>query len=240
MIQGPILGIDTATSRAVIAIGDGGGAVIAADAWPAGQRHSEELLPRIDSLLRGVAITPADLAAIVVGTGPGAFTGLRVGLATGKTLAHELNVPIVGISSADALLLASAATGTLATGGRDIGAPSGARRVRGVLLLPAGSSDRILVRPGAPPELLPGGRDPALEPDELVVAVDLGGRAAPDAVRLGDAAVDGLAAALLRLGADRLAAGRVDDVATLVPEYVTLPRGISQASGDIAWSRDHH
>ena len=44
------------------------------------------------------------MAAIVVGTGPGAFTGLRVGIATAKGMAHALGVPIVGVSTADALL----------------------------------------------------------------------------------------------------------------------------------------
>ena len=50
----------------------------------------------------------AGLTAIVVGTGPGAFTGLRVGLATAKTMAHELGCPIVGIPTAAALAAAVA------------------------------------------------------------------------------------------------------------------------------------
>ena len=54
--------------------------------------------------LNGAWIEPARIAAVVVGTGPGAFTGLRVGIATAKGLAHALRRPIIGISTADALL----------------------------------------------------------------------------------------------------------------------------------------
>jgi hypothetical protein len=67
-----------------------------------------------------------------------------------------------------------------------------------------------------------------------VVAVDLDGRAPDEAVALGRAAVDGMAAALLGAGAARLAAGGPDDLATLVPEYVTLPRGVRGADADAA------
>lgn len=222
---GPILAIDTATSVAVVALGDTGGRLLAADSWSAGQRHSEDLLPRIAALLGGASMRPGDLGAIVVGTGPGSFTGLRVGLATAKTLAHQLVIPLAGVSSAEALLLA-AMVGTGGTG-------------RGVLLLPAGSSDRVITRAGARPALLPGGRDPELAPGELLVAVDLAGREASGVLARGALAQAGLAAALVLMGAARLASGNADDAVRLVPEYVTLPRGVPAASGEIEWSRDH-
>jgi tRNA threonylcarbamoyl adenosine modification protein YeaZ len=236
----PILAIDTATSRAVVALGSVDGQLIAADAWPAEQRHSEELLPRIDALLRRNETRPTELAGIVVGTGPGAFTGLRVGLATAKTLAHELGLPIAGVSSAEALLRAAAevAAEQRATQHHGRAGTTDGGELRPVLVLPAGSTDRILVRPGAPPQLLPGGSHPHLEADERLLAVDLAGRADDVAVAWGAAALDGLAAAILTLGAARLTGG-ADDVDTLVPEYVTLPRGIREVSGAIAWSRDH-
>ena len=103
-----------------------------------------------------------------------------------------------------------------------------------MLLQPAGSSDRVLSRPGEPPVILPGGTDPELRPGERLAAVDLAGRAPDDAVELGDAALDGLATAMLAAGAPRLAAGDADDLARLVPEYVTLPRGVRNAPGDDA------
>jgi len=87
------------------------------------------------------------------------------------------------------------------------------------------------------PELLPGGREPDLRPGTTLVALDLDGRAPGDAVERGERARRGLGAALLRLGAERLSAGQPDDLERLVPEYVTLPRGVRAMSGEVTWSR---
>jgi tRNA threonylcarbamoyladenosine biosynthesis protein TsaB len=213
-----LLAIDSATTRVVVALGDRAGTLIDATDWPAGYRHGETLLPAIDDLLARTGTDRSRLAAVVVGTGPGAFTGLRVGIATAKGLAHGLALPIIGVSTAEALLA---------------GTPPGS-----VLLLPAGPSDRLVVRRGAPASLLPAGTDLALQPRETVAAVDLSERASAEETARGEAARAGLAAALLTIGADRLAAGSVDDLAQLVPEYVTLPRGVRSEGGEVAWSHD--
>ena len=209
---GPILLIDTATTRAVIALGEPAGSLRAQRSWTAGYRHGEELLERIDALLADDGVALADLGAIAVGTGPGAFTGLRVGIATAKGLAHALSIPIVGVATGTSLLDAAEAS-----------SPGGAQLV---LLQPAGPNDCVLVRRGEAARILPGGTEPDLAPGERLLAVDLAGRAPEDAAALGGAAVHGLAAAMLAIAAGRLAAGRADDLATLVPEYVTLPRGV--------------
>ena len=216
--DGVILAIDTATTRVVVAVGTTAGVVLDATEWPAGYRHGETLLPAIDELLGRQAIGRAGLAAIVVGTGPGAFTGLRVGIATAKGLAHAIRCPIVGVSTAAALLA---------------GSPPEA-----VLLLPAGPSDRLVVPHGGPARLLPAASEPDLDAGALLVAVDLDGRAPADAVARGEAARAGLGAALVTLGAARLAAGDVDDLARLVPEYVTLPRGVRAEGGEVTWLHD--
>jgi len=91
---GPILVVDTATTRAVIALGTPDGVLLEQRRWVAGYRHGEELLARLEALLRDRGVAPADLGGLVVGTGPGAFTGLRVGIATAKALAHALSLPI--------------------------------------------------------------------------------------------------------------------------------------------------
>ncbi len=215
---GPLLLIDTATTRAVVALGGTDGSLSEQRGWTAGYRHGEELLERIGALLADAGVALADLGGVVVGTGPGAFTGLRVGIATAKGLAHALSLPIVGVATGTALLDSAAAV----LGGD----------ARLVLLQPAGPSDRVIVRRGEPPRILPGGTDPDVAPDERLVAVDLAGRADEAAVALGSAAVDGLAAAMLAVAANRLAAGAADDLATLVPEYVTLPRGVRMPPPD--------
>jgi tRNA threonylcarbamoyl adenosine modification protein YeaZ len=224
--SGRILVIDTATTRAVIALGEPDGTLVEERGWVAGYRHGEELLGRIETLLADMGQAPAALGGIVVGTGPGAFTGLRVGIATAKGLAHALRLPIAGVPTGGALLEAAAAAMAAGCIALD--------RVAFVLLQPAGMSDRVLSRAGVAPLILPGGMDPELGPDERLVAVDLDGRAPAEASALGGQARDGLAAALLAAGAARFAAGDPDDLAQLVPEYVTLPRGVRTALPDSA------
>jgi tRNA threonylcarbamoyl adenosine modification protein YeaZ len=220
-----LLAIDTATTRVVIATGSTDGVADGISTWEAGHRHGETLLPTIGRFLGEQNLRRSRLAGIIVGTGPGAFTGLRVGMATAKGMAHGLAIPLVGASTGAALIAAAA----------DV---EGIEPSRILLLVPAGPSDRTVVRAGAAPALLPGGSEPDVDPDTILVAIDLAGRAPDDAVARGEAARAGLGAALLRAGADRLRTG-VDELATLVPEYVTLPRGVRVAAGSVAWSRDH-
>jgi tRNA threonylcarbamoyladenosine biosynthesis protein TsaB len=193
--------------------------------WLAGHRHGETLLPTLGRVLGENNVRRSRLRAIVVGTGPGTFTGLRVGVATAKGLAHGLGIPILGIATSAALLdVAAVALDAPGTDGL-------------ALLMPAGPQDRVLVHAGRPVRLA-AGEEPSLEPGMTVVAVDLAGRAPAEASAIGEQALAGLGSALLRLGARRLAEGDTDDLAGLVPEYVTLPRGIERESGAVTWSHD--
>jgi tRNA threonylcarbamoyl adenosine modification protein YeaZ len=229
-----LLAIDTGTSKIVVGAARLDGSMIRVLDWPAGYRHGELLLAGIEQLLAETGLSRSDIAGIVVGTGPGAFTGLRVGLATAKTMAHALGLPLIGVSTGEALLHAARSiadkVGEPDAGGGEAGDP--------VLLLPAGPRDRVLVRHAEAPRLLPAGSDPDDRDERALVAVDLEGRAPAPAVRRGEGARDGLGAALLEIGAERLRADETDDVDRLVPEYVTLPRGIRAGTGEIAWSRD--
>ncbi|HEX5824882.1 MAG TPA: tRNA (adenosine(37)-N6)-threonylcarbamoyltransferase complex dimerization subunit type 1 TsaB [Candidatus Limnocylindrales bacterium] len=222
-----LLAIDTATTRAIVAAGALDGTTLGVTTWLAGRTHGEQLLPAIGRLHGEANLRRSRIRGVIVGTGPGAFTGLRVGIATAKALAHELGVPIVGVSTGLALLEAAA------TGGA-VDDP-----VARLLLLPAGPNDRLAVRVGEPAVLLPGGTEPDLRPGEELVAVDLDGRAPADAAARGERARNGLAQAIVRIGAARIGAGDVDDLARLVPEYVSLPRGVRAETGEVAWSRDH-
>lgn len=223
--DGPYLAIDTATTRVVVAVGGSDGRPAAGAEWRAGYHHGQLLLESVARVLAQASVGRLDLAGVVVGTGPGAFTGLRVGLATAKALAHALDRPIVGVPTGEALLAAFARTEAVDPGCL-------------ALLLPAGPADRVLVRPGEAARLLPGGSEPPLPADAIVLALDLPGRAPDDALARGERAFAGLAGELLRAGGTRLAAGAADDLARLVPEYVTLPRGVRAATGEVRWSHD--
>ena len=81
-----VLAIDTATTHVVIAAGTPEGVADGVSTWTAGYRHGETLLPTIGRFLGEQNIRRSRLVGIVVGTGPGAFTGLRVGIATLRKL----------------------------------------------------------------------------------------------------------------------------------------------------------
>jgi tRNA threonylcarbamoyladenosine biosynthesis protein TsaB len=70
------------------------------------------VLEDVDALLRRGGVRPRQLEAIVVGTGPGSFTGVRMGIATARALSFALGVPVAGVSTLDAL--AAGAPGALA------------------------------------------------------------------------------------------------------------------------------
>ncbi|MED0738617.1 tRNA (adenosine(37)-N6)-threonylcarbamoyltransferase complex dimerization subunit type 1 TsaB [Aneurinibacillus thermoaerophilus] len=67
------------------------------------KNHSVRLMPMIDQLLKEVEVDPAELSAIAVARGPGSYTGVRIGVATAKSMAWSLNIPLIGISSLEVL-----------------------------------------------------------------------------------------------------------------------------------------
>lgn len=92
-----VLAFDTATDVATTALVTDGDVL--------GERVSEAkaLLVAVDGVLRDAGVAPADLDAIVVGTGPGSFTSTRIGLAAARGLALALELPVAGVSTLDAL-----------------------------------------------------------------------------------------------------------------------------------------
>lgn len=97
-----VLAIDTSNQALGIAIMKGK-QVIGELVTNIAKNHSIRLMPAIDQLMKEVNITPNQLAKIVVAKGPGSYTGVRIGLTTAKTLAWALNIPVVGVSSLEAL-----------------------------------------------------------------------------------------------------------------------------------------
>jgi tRNA threonylcarbamoyladenosine biosynthesis protein TsaB len=102
--------IETATDSGSIALGSGA-AVIAEVVIGARTRHAEALLPALDFMLRTAGLARRDIAGVVVGAGPGSFTGVRVAAATARGLAHGLGVPLYAYSSLAALAVAAGVTG---------------------------------------------------------------------------------------------------------------------------------
>jgi tRNA threonylcarbamoyl adenosine modification protein YeaZ len=222
-----ILVLDTATRTPVVALAQPTGTLIGERRWQSHHRHGEELLQNVDELLREANVSRTDLTGVIVGTGPGSFTGLRIGLATAKTIAYTLDVPIVGVSSTLALAAAAVAGADAAD---DV-----------TVTLPAGASDRyehrVRVTAGVatdvePPQLVARGE---IAPDSVAVDID---NAPQNALSRGAAALAGLSGALARIGAQALKIGDSADAAELVPAYVALPRGIARAVVEMEWSPD--
>ena len=88
--------IDTSSRQASIALYDERG-VLAEASWRTENRHSVDTLPTLESLLRMQGLEPAAVEAVAVASGPGSFTGLRIGMSLAKGLALALDVRIVGV-----------------------------------------------------------------------------------------------------------------------------------------------
>jgi tRNA threonylcarbamoyl adenosine modification protein YeaZ len=97
-----LLAIDTATSAITVALHDGDG-VVAESSLLDARRHGEYLAPGIAEALEKAGRTPGEVTAVVCGTGPGPFTGLRIGLVTARTFAFACGIPVFGVCSLDAL-----------------------------------------------------------------------------------------------------------------------------------------
>ena len=103
-----VLALDTSAAVAVAVVADDGRR-LAARASDERRRHAESLAPLITEVLDEAGVDRTDLTAVVAGTGPAPFTGLRVGLVTARTLALSLDVPVLGVPSLDALAVQAVA-----------------------------------------------------------------------------------------------------------------------------------
>jgi tRNA threonylcarbamoyladenosine biosynthesis protein TsaB len=97
-----VLGIDTATPVTSVAVGSRAGA-LAVHSVRNDRAHAELLVPMVRQALEGAGVDGGELGGIAVGTGPGLFTGLRVGVSSAKALAQAWGRPMVAVSSLDLL-----------------------------------------------------------------------------------------------------------------------------------------
>ncbi len=140
-----VLGFDTATPATAVALMLDDGSARAAHETPApGERpgHATRLLVLADELLARSGLGWPDVRLVAVGTGPGSFTGLRIGVATARGLAQSLGVGLVGVGTLRAL----AAAASPASGG-PVAAVLDARR--GEAFVAVYDGDRELLAPAA-------------------------------------------------------------------------------------------
>ncbi len=97
-----LLAIDSATRQMGLALHDGE-TLIAEQTWRIGRQHNELLAPSIQQMLDACDVSVDDLSALAVATGPGSYTGLRIGIALAKGMAAARQLPLIGVSTLDAL-----------------------------------------------------------------------------------------------------------------------------------------
>jgi len=214
-----LLALDTATQYASIALYDGR-SVVAELNWRSDRRHTVELAPQVDSLLRLAGVTPADLTALAASIGPGSYTGTRIALSYAKGVVLARDLPLIGISTLDALayphLPASRALCAMVAAGRG--------RYCWAIYAPDEPRPRRLTDFGLHklPELLPQIHPPMAfvgelnEEDKGRLEAAWGG----DAIVLSPARAVRRAGALAELAWARRQAGDVDDSITLSPIYL--------------------
>ena len=159
-----ILAFDTATPAVTVAVHDGS-EVLAHESVVDARRHGELLAPSIAMVLAKAGARPEELTAIAVGTGPGPYTGLRVGLVTARVLGSTLGVPVDGVCTLDII----AADARQASGGNEFIVATDARRREVYWARYAASGQRLSEPQVSAPALVPGGlpvagEGPALHP----------------------------------------------------------------------------
>ncbi|MFE3291465.1 tRNA (adenosine(37)-N6)-threonylcarbamoyltransferase complex dimerization subunit type 1 TsaB [Rhodococcus sp. NPDC059234] len=119
-----VLAVDTATpavTAGVVRLAGDEPRTLSSRVTVNARAHAEVLTPLILECLAEVGHTPPDLDAVVVGCGPGPFTGLRVGMATAAAFGDALGIPVYGVCSLDAIAVEAAL-------GRDLLVVTDARR----------------------------------------------------------------------------------------------------------------
>lgn len=98
-----VLALDTATAAVTAGVVRLPDAVLAERVTVDARAHAERLTPNVLAALHDAGLAMGDLDAVVVGCGPGPFTGLRVGMATAAAYGHALGIPVHGVCSLDAI-----------------------------------------------------------------------------------------------------------------------------------------
>ena len=219
-----LLAIDTVTRWTGLALFDGT-ALLAEWGWRCQNTQTIELAPAVLDLLSRTGHTMADLTVLTVASGPGSYTGMRVGLGFAKGLALARSLPLIGIPTLDIVAAGQAATGlplvAVAEAGRT-------RLLTGRYRYQAESGWQATERPivQSAVELAAAINDPTLLAGEISeTARGAIEPEAPQAIFAPATANVRRAGVLAALGWRRWQAGELDDPATLVPDYLRPPAG---------------
>lgn len=98
-----LLAIDTATRMTGLALYDGT-TVLAEHVWRGGGHHTTQLAPEVGLMLRRLEVDASALVGVAVASGPGSYTGLRIGMALAKGLALAQEIPLIGVPTLDILV----------------------------------------------------------------------------------------------------------------------------------------
>ena len=97
-----ILSLETATTNCSVALASDG-KVVASRSINSGYSHSEKINVFIEEVIAQAGVTLKDLQAVAVSSGPGSYTGLRIGISTAKGLCYALDIPLIAINTLDAM-----------------------------------------------------------------------------------------------------------------------------------------
>lgn len=218
-----VLAIDTATAWGSVALIDERGVASERSAYVPGG-HLEWLVPAIEAMLADARIDRAAIEGLVVSTGPGGFSGLRIGIATAAAWAHSLGRSLAGVSTLEVIAAGVDAAGLVV-------AALDARRdeITGALFRRGQRTERLtgdlLLAPEAVRDRFPPIDEPVVvagdalqrHAEALLHVLSPWGTAAPQVQWWPRAAVGGA------LGRARLLRGERDDPLRLVPTYVRRP-----------------
>lgn len=98
----PVLALDSALGGCVVAVLNGNDG--SARVLETGRDQAAKLMPMVQDVMREAGVAMADLGLIVTTTGPGSFTGLRIGLSTARALGLALSLPVQGVSTFEAMV----------------------------------------------------------------------------------------------------------------------------------------
>ena len=228
-----LLSLDTSTRYAGVALSNED-RVVASHAWHSAYNHTSELMPYVANILEHCGVTVEGLDGVAVALGPGGFSALRVGISAAKGLALVAKKPIIGVGTLDMEAHPYLDSGVYVCALLEAGREECATALfdaEGIRV----REDRVCTADGLIAEVKEKLDSPAIFCGEGVTAWRERITAALDvrALLVRHTPADRIWA-LAEIAQQRLAAGEMDDLATLQPEYLRMPSiGVPKQRGRV-------